>query len=92
MFNEDDEFDKLFTGGSPKSKFYDIVYVANRHLVEQEIHRMVQRLVILESMLDERDDLEKEIRSRFHQFEEEIEHHASNLYLEMTASIVSNNE
>lgn len=92
LFDHDDPFDKLFSGGTPQEKFYEIMYVANRHLVEQEVHKMVKRLVALEALMDERPDLEKEIRSYLLFNESDVEHHANNIYLEMTASIVSNNE
>lgn len=51
MFSEDE--DDIF-GGTPKSKFFDIVYNANRNLVEFEIENMIDRYVAMEALLEEK--------------------------------------
>lgn len=91
MFNDDD-FDALFTGGDPRKKFFDIVYNANRNLVELEIDRLIQRMVVLESLIEEDEHLEKKIRSILVNDADDVEREAINMYMNLTASILSNNE
>jgi len=42
-FDEDDVF-----MGSPKSKFFDIIYNANRNLVELELEVLIERMACME--------------------------------------------
>ena len=80
--------------GSPRSKFYDIIYNANKNLVADEIDNLLARYVILEKMLEERgvnvDDIDKTARS--YVVEHDISNETNSLYLELTGNIVTRNE
>ncbi len=93
MFFEDEE--DIFTGGSPKAKFFDIVYNANRNLVESELDKMVERICILEMILGEKigeEALEEEVRKRSYALSSELESCKSDKYIEYTANILTQNE
>ncbi len=93
MIFEDEE--DIFTGGSPKAKFFDIVYNANRNLVELELDKLVQRVCILEMMLEEKigeEALEEEVRKRAYLPSEELENCIQSRYIELTANILTQNE
>jgi len=65
MLFEDEE--DIFSGGSPKKKFFDIVYNANRNLVELELDRLVEHLCLMEIILEEQmgeEVMEREIQRR----------------------------
>ncbi|WP_201353012.1 DUF2018 family protein [Hydrogenimonas urashimensis] len=93
MLFEDEE--DIFTGGSPKRKFFDIVYHANRNLVENEIDKLVMRLCIVESMLEEKigeEALENEVRRHSALPSEELEDCMASKYIGLTADILTQNE
>jgi DNA-binding transcriptional regulator GbsR (MarR family) len=93
MIFEDEE--DIFSGGSPKKKFFDIVYNANRNLVEKEIDQLVMRLCIVESMLEEKigeEALEHEVKQQSMLPSEELEMCLSSKYIELTANILTQNE
>lgn len=50
-----DEEDEIF-GGTPKSKFFDIVFNANRNLVEFELEKLAEKLVALEALMEQKDE------------------------------------
>jgi len=89
--NEED----IFSGGSPKKKFFDIIYNANRNLVELEIDRLVERVCLLEMMLEEyidEDTIEKEIKTRTVTHSNKIDSYKTDRYIELTANILTQNE
>jgi hypothetical protein len=93
MFFDDEE--DIFTGGSPKRKFFDIVYNANRNLVENELEKMIRRLCVVESLLEAHMDeeaIENEVRQRSMLPSEELENCEASLYMELTANILTQNE
>ncbi|WP_300367700.1 DUF2018 family protein [Hydrogenimonas sp.] len=93
MLFEDEE--DIFTGGSPKKKFFDIVYNANRNLVENELDKLVMRLCIVETMLEEKigeEALEHEVKQQSMLPSEEIEDCMFSKYIELTANILTQNE
>ncbi|WP_456381935.1 DUF2018 family protein [Hydrogenimonas sp.] len=93
MIFEDEE--DIFTGGSPKKKFFDIVYNANRNLVEKELEKLVLRLCIVETMLEEKigeEALEHEVRQQSMLPSAELENCTASKYIELTANILTQNE
>ena len=93
MIFEDEE--DIFTGGSPKAKFFDIVYNANRNLVEDELDRLISRVCILESMLEEKigeDAVEEEVQKRSYLPSEELDNCRMSKYIELAANILTKNE
>ncbi|NOX14572.1 MAG: DUF2018 family protein [Epsilonproteobacteria bacterium] len=61
MFTNDEDD---FLMGSPRSKFFDIVYNANRSLAEQSIENVFDRYCAMELLLEElvKDENELEFR------------------------------
>ncbi len=90
-----DDLEDIFSGGSPKAKFFDIVYNANRNLVEEELDRLVERVCALEMMLEEKigeEALEEEVRNRTLLPSAELEECKSSKYIDLTANILTRNE
>lgn len=87
--DEDDIF-----GGSPRSKFHDIVYNANRDIVEQELERLIERQAVLELMLGEHhgDELDEKIKSYLYSNKAEVEGTVKSLFIESVGNILSQNE
>ena len=52
LFNDDDG---MFMG-TPKSKFFDIVFNANRNLVEEELEALIERMCALEIIAQEAEE------------------------------------
>jgi len=93
MLFEDEE--DIFSGGSPKKKFFDIVYNANRNLVELELDKLIERISLLEIILEEKigeDDLEHEINTCRVTQSTKLDNYKSSKYIELTANILTQNE
>jgi len=90
LFEDDDD---IFLG-SPKSKFLDIVFNANRNLVKDELARIVDRMAALEMLLDEKlgEDWERQLATRDYDRRSEVEEKAKSLYIEYTGNVLSSNE
>ena len=85
-------FDEIFEG-SAKDKFFEILFNANRDICDNEIDNLVKRCITLEMLLESKcGDMEKEVRSMQITEKESIEKEAVNKYIEMMASILSQNE
>ena len=92
LFEEEED---IFSGGSPKKKFFDIVYNANRNLVELELDKMVERICLLEAILEEKigeEAMESEIAARTFSDTETLETCKMSKYIELTANILTQNE
>ncbi|WP_457592216.1 DUF2018 family protein [Hydrogenimonas sp.] len=90
-----DDLEDIFSGGSPKAKFFDIVYNANRNLVEAELEKMVERICVLEAMLEEKmgeEEIEEEVRKRSYLPSEELDNCKNSKFIELTANILTQNE
>ncbi len=85
--------DNIF-GGSPRSKFHDIVYNANRDIVEMELERLIERQAVLENMLGEEhgDDFDEKIKRYHSSNRAEVESKAKSLFIESVGNILSQNE
>ncbi len=89
FFDEDDE---LF-GGSPKSKFFDILYNANRNLVEFELEKMVERFLVYEQMLELRDaDFMRKVDSYILEHPDELKNQKNDFFIHFVGDVLSNNE
>lgn len=93
MYSILEDEDDIFMG-SPKSKFFDIIYNANRGLVEQELERVYERHAAMEMLLEESlgDELEHKIKAVLFEKSQEIDAMTKSLYMESTAKVVTNNE
>lgn len=83
--------DNIF-GGTPKSKFWDIVNQASDDLVKDEIDNIVQKFAIMETMLIDQygeDKLKHMIKQYGLENSMEVEHTKKSLYVEFTGDIVT---
>ncbi len=91
MYFEDDEV----LGGSPKSRFFDIVFHANKNVVEGEIEKMVEWMAALEMALEKCGlDPEKEVQKILYDESKkaELENRVNSLYIEYMGQILSQSE
>ena len=90
LFEDDDD---IFLG-SPKSKFLDIVFNANRNLVKDELAAIVERMAALEMLIDEKigGDWERELATKDYNRRSEVDEKAKSLYIEYTGNVLSKNE
>jgi len=92
MYFEDDEI----LGGSPKSRFLDIIFHANRNVVEDELVKMVEWMAALELIMEEKCGLEveKEVEQfLFDQSKQEaLEQKTNSLFIEYMGKILSQSE
>jgi len=84
--DEDDIF-----GGTPRSKFWDIVNQASDDLVKDQFDAIFQRFAVMEVMLRNHysdEEIDRIIKSYPLQNDMEIENHKKSLYIEFTGDIV----
>jgi hypothetical protein len=91
-FNEDDE---LF-GGTPQKKYFDIIFNANRNLVEHALTENLKRMSILESLLEERleegADIDQMILTYAMNNQTKVEDDLNNAYIHGMGDILTKNE
>ncbi len=92
MYFEDDEI----LGGSPKSRFLDILFHANRNVVEGEVEKMIEWMAALELIVEEKCglDVEKEVANVLYDEEQraKLEQKVNSLYIEYMGKILSQSE
>ncbi len=92
MYFEDDDI----IGGTPKSRFLDIVFHANRNVVEGELEKMVEWMAALELIIEEKCglDVEKEVKQIIYDEEKrkELENKMNSIYIEYMGKILSQSE
>lgn len=80
-------------GGTPKSKFMDVVFNANNDIVKQELEKLVYKMAAMEVALEQAgydvDAIVKEI-----QFENgsEVEEVAKSIFIETMGNVLSQSE
>jgi len=89
LFNGDDgEF-----MGTPKSKFFDIVFNANRNLVEEELEDLIERLALLEMIAEENEqELEQKLMEYKFKKSEELENRKFDIFINSMGNILTQNE
>ena len=91
-FNEDDD---LF-GGTPEKKYFDIIFNANRNLVEYSLTENLKRMSILETLLEERleegTDIDQMITAYFLNNQTKVEDDLKNAYIHGMGDILTKNE
>jgi len=87
--DEDDIF-----GGSPKSKFMDVVFNANNDIVRQELAAFIEKAAVMELMLEEKvgDDINQEVLNYKMQNQDACDTKAKSLYVEIMGAILSQSE
>jgi hypothetical protein len=90
LFEDEDD---LF-GGTPKSKFMDVVFNANNDIVRQELANFIDKVAIMEQMLEEHvgDDINKAVEQYYFQHQDDCDTKAKSLYVELTGAILSQSE
>jgi Domain of unknown function (DUF2018) len=90
MYNIFEDEDDIFMG-SPRSKFLDIIFNANRGVVEVELERLMERMAVLELMLNLEDveGLEKKIFNYSFEHRAEVDTKLKSLYLESMGNVVT---
>jgi hypothetical protein len=90
-----DDNDELF-GGSPKKKYFDIVFNANRNLVEHSLSENLKRIAILERLLEDRleegESVDMLIRNFAIENMDEVESMLVDMYITHTGDILTQNE
>lgn len=87
--DEDDVF-----AGSPKSKFMDVVFNANNDVVRHELGNFIEKVAIMELMLEERvgEDIDVAVK-RFDANNGEVaDVKVKSLYIELMGKILSQSE
>ena len=87
--DEDDIF-----GGSPRSKFMDVVFNANNDVVKMELENFIEKVATMELMLEEKigDDLESEIARYKALHLDEVGTKTKSIYIELMGDILSKSE
>ncbi|MCX6074737.1 MAG: DUF2018 family protein [Campylobacterales bacterium] len=94
MYNLFDDEDDIFQG-SPRSKFMDIVYAANRDLVQNELERLMERMAVMEMLLQEQygeDRIDSVIHEATFSRADEVADMTKNLYIISVGNVLSRNE
>ena len=93
MYNIFEDEDDIFMG-SPKSKFLDIIFNAHRGLADAELERIMERMAVLELMMEmeDADVLEKKIAQYAFENLDEVQIKVKSLYIESMGNIVTQSE
>ncbi len=92
MFLDDDD---IF-GGSPRKKYFDIIFNANRNLVEEELTTNLQKMaaleMLLEEMLGEEKDVMQIVQNYIWENQDRIDKKTTDLFIEGMGNILTKNE
>lgn len=93
MLYEDE--DDIFMG-SPRSKFFDIIFNANRNLVEHKIETLLERYVVMEKMLEEKlgedVDVQRIVDSYIIENPDEMHNLKKDMFIVSVGDILTQNE
>lgn len=93
MFLDDD--DDIF-GGSPRKKYFDIIFNANRNLVEDELSRNLEKLaayeLLFEEMMGEEKDIMQIIQNYIWENPDKVKEKQTSLFIEGMGDILTKNE
>lgn len=84
-------FDDIFCG-SPRDKFFDIVFNANRNIVENELEKLFCEFIALKELCVQKDIDESEIASFAANNPQVIEDGLNDVFIGITGNILSQNE
>ncbi len=89
------EDDDLF-GGSPQKKYFDIIFNANRNLVEEELSRNLEKLaayeLLFEEMMGEDKDIMQILQNYIWENPEKVKEKQTSLFIEGMGDILTKNE
>ncbi len=92
MFNEEDDD---FLIGTPQSKFFDILFHANREIVKNKLLQCIDRYNAMELLLEQHlgeEVLEKEIQSTLLEKSDAVLERNQDLFIALMGEILSQNE
>lgn len=84
-------FDEIFEG-SLKDNCFDVLFAANRSVTQIELERLFAELVALRELSAQADISNEQINNFIFNNNGEMEQGLSDLYIELTSSILSQNE
>ncbi|ARR02471.1 DUF2018 domain protein [Campylobacter vicugnae] len=84
-------FDDIF-GGQPRDKFFDIVYNANRNIVENELEILFSELVALRELAENNGITQSQIDSFKALNPDAMESGLNDIYIDITGKILTQNE
>jgi endonuclease III len=82
--------DNIF-GGSPKSKFWDILNTASDDLVKDQMDRFFEKFTVMETLLTEQhgeEELNQLIKNYAFENSTDLEFNKKSTYIELTGEIV----
>jgi len=81
-------------GGSPKSKFMDVIFNANNDIVRQELAKFIEKAAAMEAMLEEQhgDDLDRAISQYQFENQDKCDAITKSIYIEIMGEILSQSE
>ena len=87
-------FDPFDEHKTPKDKFFEIVFNANKNLVIEELEEVFKRLAVLNILAENcyGDELEEKIAEIYFNKSDEVEEVEQDLYIHSMANILSKNE
>jgi len=87
--DEDDIF-----GGSPRSKFMDVVFNANNDIVRQELENFIEKVAVMELILEEKvgDDIDGAVSQYRATHLDEVATKTKSLYVELMGAVLSQSE
>jgi len=79
--------------GSPKSKFFDVIFNANNDIVRNELEKLVYRLAAMEVAMEKQGiDVDMAIKEVNYENGSEVEDAAKNIYIVTVGDILSQSE
>ena len=82
-------------GGSPRSKFMDVVFHANNDIVRQELENFIEKVATMELMLEEKlgeEDVDSAIARYKNSHLDEVNTKTKSIFVEIMGSILSQSE
>jgi hypothetical protein len=81
-------------GGSPRSKFMDVVFNANNDIVRQELENFIEKVAVMELMLEESvgDDIDRAVANYRNAHLDEVAQKTKSLYVELMGAVLSQSE
>lgn len=86
MFDNDDLF-----GGTPENKFFEILCVASKDLVEKEIESVYKRLAAMEMLMDD-PEMDQKIATLALEEPDKLEQAKQNLFMHSSVNIISSHD
>ena len=81
-------------GGSPRSKFMDVVFNANNDIVRQELEKFIEKVAAMELMLEEYvgEDIDAAVSRYANEHLDEVDTKAKSIYVELMGAVLSQSE